>query len=170
MTSVIVNDASCLIDLRKGGLLHVVLELPFRFVIPLPIRQSELLDFTDHEWRLLDEGGIETFDLPPKRVKEAFAVRYQYPRLSANDCFCLVSMRCYENGILLTGDALLRRVAAEDGVCVHGVLWIIDELEAANVCDEGLLISALEIWRDDYAVFLPVVQIERRLKRLRGRR
>lgn len=33
VTRVIVNDASCLIDLRKGQLLHVLRRLPFRFIV-----------------------------------------------------------------------------------------------------------------------------------------
>lgn len=167
MTLVIVNDASCLIDLRKGRLLHVMLRLPYRFVVPLPVRHSELLEFTGQEWRLLDDGGLETFDLPPARVREALGIRSSYPRLSANDCFCLVSARSYDDSVLLTGDRLLRRIAAQEGVPVHGILWMIDELEAAGVCEHELLISALEIWRDDQAVFLPGAEIERRLRRLR---
>ena len=57
---VIVHDASCLIDLSKGKLLRFVPKLPFRLIVPFPIRHSEVLDFTDREWRLLDEGGLET--------------------------------------------------------------------------------------------------------------
>jgi len=53
MTCVVVHDASCLIDLRKGQLLEVLCHLPCRFVVPLPIRESELLDFTPHEWAIL---------------------------------------------------------------------------------------------------------------------
>ncbi len=45
MTCVVVNDASCLIDLRKGGLLAVLCKLPYRFVVPLPIREAEVRDF-----------------------------------------------------------------------------------------------------------------------------
>ena len=41
MTQVVVNDASCLIDLRKGCLLAVLGNLPSGFVVPLPVRQSE---------------------------------------------------------------------------------------------------------------------------------
>ena len=55
MTCVVVNDASCLIDLRKGQLLHVLSRLPYRFIVPLPIRESELLDFTPQEWAILDD-------------------------------------------------------------------------------------------------------------------
>ena len=167
MTCVVVNDASCLIDLRKGQLLHVLCALPYRFVVPLPIRESELLDFTDQEWRLLDDSGMETYDLSPERVAEVVALKGRHARLSANDCFCLVTTQCHENGILLTGDGLLRRVAAEAEVRVHGILWIIDELKSASICEDALLISALQIWRNDDAVFLPNDPIDQRLRRLR---
>jgi hypothetical protein len=72
---VIVNDASCLIDLRKGQILHIMLSLPYRFVVPFPIRDQELLDFTDEEWQMLDAKGLETLDLPPELVTEAFSVK-----------------------------------------------------------------------------------------------
>lgn len=68
MTCVVVNDASCLIDLRKGQLLHVLLQLPYRFIVPLPIREEELLDFTPQEWRMLEDGGLTTYDLPGEEV------------------------------------------------------------------------------------------------------
>ena len=77
MTCVAVNDASCLIDLRKGQLLHVLSRLPYRFIVPLPIRVSELLDFTPQEWAILDGGGMETYRPSSKtdggciRTKEA---------------------------------------------------------------------------------------------------
>ena len=73
---------------------------------------------------------------------------------------------CQENGILLTGDNLLRKVATARAVRVHGVLWIIDELHAAEVCEVELLVSALQIWRADEAVFLPVAEIDKRLRHL----
>ena len=93
MTCVVVNDASCLIDLYKGRLLLATLELPYRFVLPLPIRHSELLDLTDRQWRCLDQAGLETFDLPPTQILESQQVRQAYPGLSINDCFCLITVR-----------------------------------------------------------------------------
>ena len=125
MTYVIVNDASCLIDLRKGSLLHVLCRLPYRFVVPLPIRESELLDFTPQEWAILDGNGMETYDLPAERMNDVFFLRRQHGRLSVNDCFCLVTTRCHDDSILLTGDGQLRKVAEESGIQVHGVLWVI---------------------------------------------
>lgn len=170
MTTVVVNDASCLIDLHKGRLLNVMLTLPYRLVVPLPIRHAEALDLTDRDWRTLGEGGLVTFDLQPAQVAEAARIKAAYPKLSANDCFCLVSTRCQDHGILLTGDRLLRRVARQNGLCVHGVLWIVDELHASRACDGDRLIVALERWRADRAVFLPRREVDARLQRLRSSR
>ena len=166
MTCVVVNDASCLIDLKKGQLLHVLLRLPYRFIVPLPIREEELLDFTAQEWRMLEDGGLATYDLPGEEVAQVLTLKREHSRLSANDCFALVTTTCQENGILLTGDNLLRKVATARDVRVHGVLWIIDELHAAEVCDVELLTAALQIWRADDAVFLPAAEIDKRLRRL----
>lgn len=167
MTQIIINDASCLIDLLKGRLLHAMLELPFRFVIPYPVRHSELLTLTPQDWQMLDESGVEIYDLEADAVAEAFAIKAERPRLSANDCFCLVASLRRENAILLTGDAQLRQAAEQRAVEVHGVLWIIDRLSELDGADGQILITALEIWRDDPSVFLPANEITVRLRRLR---
>lgn len=167
MTRVIVNDASCLIDLRKGRLLHVLCALSYEFIVPLPVRVSELLDFTPQEWALLDSSGMATYDLPPDLVGQAFDIKKQHGRLSANDCFCLVTALAHADSILLTGDRLLRRVAEDSGITAHGVLWLVDQLMQEGVCDPALLESALVLWRDDKAVFLPDALIQNLLRRLR---
>lgn len=166
MNTVVVNDASCLIDLHKARLLAAMLTLPHRFVVPLPIRHAEALDLTERDWRRLEHGGLVPFDLPPERVAEAATVKARHPRLSANDCFCLVSTRCHDGGILLTGDRLLRRVATQEGLRVHGVLWIVDELRQAGRCSADTLAVALQCWRDDRTVFLPRSEIDSRLRGL----
>jgi predicted nucleic acid-binding protein len=145
-----------------------MLRLPYRFVVPLPIRQVEALDLAKQDWRRLDDLGLVTFDLPPERVADALRLRRLHPKLSANDCFCLVSTQCHGGGMLLTGDHLLREVATQAGVRVHGVLWVVDELHRRGACSESRLIAVLECWRDDRAVFLPRQEIDRRLRRLRG--
>ncbi|MCE6957972.1 type II toxin-antitoxin system VapC family toxin [Cereibacter sphaeroides] len=162
---VVVNDASCLIDLRKARLLHLLIRLPYRLVIPLPVRASELIRFTEQEWAVLD-AGVTVFDLPPERVSEAFAIKASFPKLSSNDCFCLVTTRCHDGAILLTGDQLLRSVASDDGRRVHGVLWVIDELKRLMLCDDDILVTALELWRDDPTVRLPSQEIARRLRQM----
>ncbi|MBC6442643.1 MAG: PIN domain-containing protein [Rhodobacteraceae bacterium] len=158
----VVCDASCLIDLKKGQVLDALQRLPHRFIVPLPIREGELPGFTAQDWRMLDDAGIDTFDLTDEQVTQVFALKQAHSRLSANDCFALVTAR-QKNSILLTGNKLLRKVATGRAVRAHGVLWIIDELCAAGACQAGVLRSALQIWRADAAVFLPVREIDRRL-------
>ncbi len=165
MTRVVVNDASCLIDLRKGGLLEVLCNLPYRFVVPLPVRESEILDFSYGQWRQLDDAGMITHDLAPDEVAQALALKQRHPALSANDSLCIVTALT-QCGILLTGDALLRRVATDSGLRVHGVLWIVDELAAAGGCARSLLIHALKTWQDDATVFLPQHEVSNRLDHL----
>ena len=145
--------------------MEVVCDLPYQLVIPLPVRVSEVLDFSDQEWQHLDDHGMITHDLTPDEVAEAFALREHHRALSANDCFCLVAT-CTCRGILLTGDALLRRVATENRVRVHGVLWVIDELIAVGACPTSLLVEAFRAWRDDRTVFLPQHEISQRLESL----
>ena len=165
MTCVIVNDASSLIDLRKGGLLDGLCNLTYRCIVPLPVRESEVLCFSDRQWLLLDKAGMVTYDLTPEEVAQSLAVKERHPGLSANDCFCFVTALAHA-GILLTGDALLRKVASSNGLCVHGVLWIVDELDAVGGCARSLLIQALTKWRDDDTVFLPQHEVANRLERL----
>ena len=165
MKQVVVNDASCLIDLRKGGLLSAFCRLPYRLVVPLPVRNSELLDFSDENWRVLDSSGMVTYDLTADEVAAAFAAKKRNPALSANDSFCLVTAQIHD-AILLTGDARLARTARKNGLRVHGVLWVIDQLKERNACDDVLLASALTAWRLDATVFLPEDEILGRLSLL----
>ena len=162
---VVVNDASCLIDLRKGGLLPVLGNLPYRLVVPLPVRTSEVLDFSDAQWKALDTAGLITYDLTPEEVALALALKADHPALSANDCFCHVTAEIHA-GILLTGDRLLRSVATDNGLRVHGVLWVIDELLATQACSACKLAHALSSWKSDITVFLPRDEIAKRLDRL----
>jgi predicted nucleic acid-binding protein len=168
MNHIVVNDASCLIDLRKAGLLAVFARLPYQLIIPLPVRESELLDFSPENWAILDQAGMKSYDLPPAQVAEAMQVKATYPGLSAYDCFCVVTTRHHANAILLTGDGLLRRIAKSDGQTVHGVLWVIDEMWRLQLTTSQALITALELWQADPSVYLPRQDLERRISLLRG--
>ncbi len=110
--------------------------------------------------------GLVTFDLPSERVADALRLRSLHPKLSAHDCFCLVSAQCHDGATLLTGDQILRQVATQAGVRVHGVLWVEEELHRRGARSENRLISVLERWRDDRTVFLPRLEIDRRLQQM----
>ena len=71
----------------------------------------------------MEDGGLATYDLPGEEVARVFALKREHSRLSANDCFALVTTTCQENGILLTGDNLLRKVATASLLPCSGPLY-----------------------------------------------
>ncbi len=166
---IIVNDSSCLIDLRKGGLLTSALLLPFRFIVALPLVEAELNDFSKEDWQDLYARGMKVVDLDAKQVERAFALKTIYPGLSAYDCFSLALVESTKAAILLTGDQQLRGRAVALGVNVHGVLWICDQIEQAASMSFSDLADALEKLQSDPLVFLPDAEVRQRIEKLRNR-
>jgi hypothetical protein len=166
---VIVSDTSCLIDLRKGGLLTTTLTLPFQFVVPLPLVAAELHDFTPADWKDLQARGLRVIDLDAAQVQEAFALKARFPGLSAYDCFSLQLTRSALHAILLTGDQQLRKRARSLGVDVHGILWLCDHVERAQLLPFADLANALDRLLSDPLVFLPRDEVAVRVSRLRAR-
>lgn len=162
---IIISDASCLIDLQRGRILEVFLELPFEFVIPDVIFDDELLSFTRMEKALLrkhmtiaelDGGGV-------MRVSE---ILIDSPALSVHDGFAFVVAEERPGSILLTGDRRLRNIAETEEIEVHGVLWVVQQLELHKKATHKQRLTALEIWRDDPACRLPSVTLGRMISRL----
>jgi predicted nucleic acid-binding protein len=157
---IVINDTSCLVDLRKGGLIEPMLALPFRFVVTYNVRASELLDFGAAEWERLEALGMETIDAPGEQVAEAGVVMATHRKLSFEDSLNFVVARANQLSILLTGDRALRIAAERSGVEVHGILWIVEQLLEHRLADRSDLVAALERWRADPTVFVPVELIE----------
>ena len=80
----------------------VLCRLPYRFVVPLPVRESEMLGLTNEEWDNFERSGAEIHDLPLERSEDVQTLKEHHGRLSVNDCLYLVIVQRYDNGILLT--------------------------------------------------------------------
>ena len=162
----VIVDSSCLIDLHKVHLLPCCLALPWQFIVPYPVRHEELLDFTEQDWVMMETRGLQTLELAPDQVTKVAERKQQHRRLSLIDCACLVLAQCFSANILLTGDAGLRHVATHHKLCVHGALWIVDQLKEHKICSCSRLIQALQFWEQDPTVFLPSQEIQKRLRQL----
>jgi len=79
-----------------------------------------------------------------------------------NDLLALVLARALE-ATLLTGDRHLRRVAAQEGVDVHGTLWVLDEMVRLEVITPPQATQALERMLAQ-ARRLPRAECQRRLR------
>lgn len=164
---IVISDTSCLIDLRKGGLLAGVLALPYRFAIPLPLFEDELLDMSVREKAQLVGNGLEVWELSGEQVERAGDIQRQNRALTINDCFAFVAAAHVPGSILLTSDGPLRQFASRQAVRVHGVLWMIDEIHEFSALPPQILYAALVIFEDDPTVWLPVAEHVRSLRKFK---
>lgn len=163
---IVVSDTCCMIDLRKAGLLEAFLDLPYQFVMPDSLFEDEWLCLSAQEKARLKRKGLEVRELPGGSVMRAQQHYIAHNPLALNDCFALVLAEDIEESILMSGDKALRRVAADAGIEVRGVLWIIDELENNQVVELQKLYDVLLIFKEDGNVYLPEEEITKRLRRI----
>ena len=152
-------DANILIDLHVGGLLRLLFRLPYRFVTPDMVAAE--LEEPDGEMVVGLGLGQET--LSGEQVLENVGLRGIYRGVSAKDVAALLLAR--DRGItLLTGDRHLRRAAEQEGVPIHGTLWVMDEMLRLGVIKESAAAASLEkmLRRGSR---LPIEECRRRLKR-----
>ncbi len=163
---IVVSDTSCMIDLRKAGLLEPLLRLPHSFVMPDAPFEDEWLCLSQNDKQMLRNLGLDVRTLPSHLVERAARHFNQHARLKLNDCFALVLAEEIDDCILPTGDSPLRGIAEASGIEVHGVLWTIDEMEAHAIAPLQVLYDALRVFQDDDLVFLPAHELLRRIRRL----
>jgi predicted nucleic acid-binding protein len=152
---IVVSDSSCLIDLRKASMLDAFLKLPYDVLIPNTLFEDELLKFTATEKRGLLRDGLKVVDVPGKGVLRAREILQQTPRLSIHDGFAFAVAEAHEGCILVTGDRLLRTLAARHDIEVHGVLWIVDQIHLNGLRSPRDLAAALRLFEQDSTVRLP---------------
>lgn len=152
---IVVSNSSVLMDLAKVRLIEAAIALPFEFVIPDVMIAGELLDLGSYTAADLVRLGFKEGRLDGSATRQASDYFRQYRRhLSLNDCFAWRLAEMHQ-GILMTGDGNLRKLAAEAGVEVHGTLWAIELMATHATCPAGALITALDQLDADGLVRLP---------------
>ena len=116
-----VTDANIWIDLYRGGLAENAFKLPLDLVAPDVIIEELQVPEGD----LLVSSGLRVQELSGSQVLTVLDFAERYARPSRQDLFALVLARDF-NAVLLTGDASLRDAAENEGVRVHGVIWLLD--------------------------------------------
>ena len=156
---VLVSDTSVLVDLERGGLRNACFRLPFRFAVPDVLYERELEPYGGKE---LIRLGLAIEELDADGIALALAYRQRSRVLSLPDCFALVHART-RPWTLLSGDRTLRRLATNESVECHGLLWLLDRMhDTGGVSTQGLYDGLTAISRHPRCR-LPKAEVGRRL-------
>lgn len=125
---VLVSDTSVPIDLERAGLLKAIFTLPHEFAAPDVLYERELRgEWGEHLVKL----GLQVVEVSKEGVGAALRYRRQRSSLSVPDSFALALAK-ERAWLLLTGDNQLRELATTEKVECHGLLWLLDMLEAGK--------------------------------------
>ncbi|ARV07073.1 hypothetical protein BTO04_10400 [Polaribacter sp. SA4-10] len=141
---VIINDANILIDLVKLELLEVFSELKFElhttdFVFEeIYDEQKEAISIltSSNKLNIIETASIDDFSGINNILEKSNGVSFE-------DC----SVWYYSkklSGVLLTGDAQLRKQAKKDDLEVRGILYIFDELLNQNLITHEIALQKIK--------------------------
>lgn len=156
--SLCVVDANVLIDLHVGRLLADLCRLQCRVIVP-DVIAAELID---PDGTRLAEVGLEVHGFSGDQVLEVTWLRLRFNQVSTNDLFALVLAKELQ-ATLLTGDRHLRQIADQEGVAVHGTLWVLDELVQLRIMDPHQASTTMKRMLDQ-GRRLPLIECEQRFR------
>lgn len=157
---VVVSDSSVLIDLERGALFAAAFALPFEFCVPDLLYRLELEPLGGDQ---LVHMGLRVLELDDAGVDRAVRYRRAVPALSLPDAFAL-ALAHSTGSTLLTGDARLRRLADDEKIVCHGVLWLLDRIFHERSATPKQLYDGLVRIRDHPRCRLPEAEVSKRLK------
>ena len=135
----LILDTSICIDLYHGKLLKAVLQLQRKIVLPDVI----IAELEEPAGELLLKIGFIQEGTSGEEIEDIIALRNEYANPSTNDLVALYLARrnaCY----LITGDNALRNAAKQEGVTVHGLLWLMDALVKLEIINKSKASEALK--------------------------
>ena len=135
----LISDANVLIDIEEGELTSSLFRLPHRIATPDLLFYDEL---ESHHPDLL-ESGLELLPMPGELIEEAQRLAAIHPAPSRYDMLALVLAQDHQCA-LLTGDNPLRKLASEQGVEVHGTLWLVERMVGEGVLTKDQARAAYE--------------------------
>ncbi len=139
----LVSDANIPIDIECGNLIASMFSMKIVFTVPDVLFEKELKARHSH----LLSFGLKVKSLSNEAVDKAieFAAKYRQP--SRIDLFAL-SLALQENCSLLTGDKNLRKAANQEGVQVHGTIWLVSEMLREKIVQPAVARTAFKKMKD----------------------
>lgn len=139
---IIVNDTNILIDLANLDLLDYFLKLEFEFhTNDFIINEITDTGQKNKIKKIINDNKLIVAET--KSEEYTSIIELQTKNLSFEDC----SIWHYTQkvkGILLTGDARLRKTVEKSGIKVMGILFIFDKLVECNIIDTNTAVEKLK--------------------------
>lgn len=139
---VILSDTNIFIDLNHTGLLGEFFQKFDDVYAENSIFESEILRPETMKNELLSLG-LKLTSITAEEVPLAGTAQASVPQLSQQDCIAFAVCKS-RSWTLVTGDRRLRNHAQDNGVDVHGFVWILQECLARGT-DEKLINAAVQI-------------------------
>jgi predicted nucleic acid-binding protein len=155
---VYIVDSSCWIDGDIGRIIRLMFRLPVQWAVTsFVVRELEVkLQGT------LKNSGVQEIPLDDKAIRRLAELSLASGALSPADLSCLIASEDMKVP-LITGDRALRARAEAQGLAVHGILWVLDQLVAREIMDPTRAQNAVRMILDGGGR-LPPDEVERRLK------
>lgn len=160
----LVSDTTVIIELERAALLERTFDLPSQIYVADLLFHRELRGaFGDRLVGL----GLLVAELDGHELSAATALARKNGHLSASDtfAFALAQHRAWP---LVSGDPGLRQVSEAQQVEAHETLWLIDQLEAAEICCHTELEQGLSRAAAHPRCRLPKGAVAKRLSRYRA--
>ena len=158
------TDTNIWISLCHLGVLEMAFQLGHHYLMEESAANDEILSPPNLLGQLRGLGLTET-PLSKEEFNFVWGHREKYPRLSVYDLYALAIAKC-RSLTLLTSDGPLRKAAINEGVPVHGLLWIIVECSRAAIIspeEKNRLLDLIEENLSDYRLKKEDIQKARRM-------
>ncbi|MDI6699569.1 MAG: hypothetical protein QME85_11655 [Candidatus Saccharicenans sp.] len=114
------------------------------------------------EINTLISPGLQIIELDRQDIKRIIMRGEKYPALTVSDRAHLVLSK-RKSAVLITGDRHLRQAAENEGITVHGTLWLIDELVSRCLLTPKRAAEAMQEMINKGS-YLPAAECQKRIK------
>jgi predicted nucleic acid-binding protein len=156
----LVSDANILIDLEEGGIIALLFRLSYEIVTPDLLFADEMAAMYPH----LPDWGLKLGELGAAAMFDVARLSQTYRGPSRYDCMALALAR-QESCPLLSGDRDLRQAALNEGVSVHGTIWVVEQMLSQGLLNPTSARSAFDAMRNAGSR-LPWAEVEKMIKRI----
>lgn len=154
------TDANIWIDLHHANLLDEVFQLEATWMTPDIVFYDEVLTV---DRPLLKDLGLHVRPLTGEELNRITEISPHYPSPSPKDLSTIVVAEV-EDCIVVTGDGPLRTAVETEGIEVHGVLWVLDQLVDQSIISSSRAATALNTMVSRGSR-LPESEVKQRLRR-----